>query len=178
MKYKPFNIYLIILVVSLLFLICIIVYCCKLHKEPFKENINSNLRKKICSIMAIAPSTTTGPRLPVLEENKYILFQLDCGGLNNIRMQYEILTAIAWLSGRNLVLHPKTNWYLLGNTPLFAEDIFDFDCWASQIPVLTSHEWLNKIKKPNESDYYQFFKNLEAGDYGNVHEPKWSPGEN
>ena len=128
-----------------------------------------------CDIMVIAPSTTTGLRLP--PNNKYILFQLDCGGLNNIRMQYEILTVIAWLSNRTLVLHPKTRWYLMGDKQLYAEDIFDFDCWASQISILTSKEFLQKIKKPIQSDYKSFFRNLEDGDYGKVDEPLWSPGK-
>jgi len=145
-------------------------------KNPFDSEYFNN-RTGYCDIMSIAPSTTTGPRIPSLENSKYILFQLDCGGLNNIRMQYEILTVIAWLSGRTLVLHPKTTWYLLGNKQLFSEDIFDFDCWASQIPILKSSEWLEKINKPATEDYKTFFTNLEAGDYGEVHEPFWSPGK-
>jgi hypothetical protein len=160
-----------IILIALIFISCVIIYCNN-SSESF-----GNSKGQDCSIMAIAPSTTTGPRLPIPKNSKYILFQLDCGGLNNIRMQYEILTVIAWLSGRTLVLHPKTTWYLLGNKQLFAEDIFDFDCWASQIPVLTAKEWLKKLGKPDEPDYRKFFGNLEAGDYGKVHEPRWSPGK-
>ena len=81
------------------------------------------------------------------------------------------------MSNRTLVLHPKTTWYLLGSKQLYAEDIFDFDCWASQIPILTAKEWLKTMGKPDTSDYKQFFRNLEDGDYGKVDEPQWSPGK-
>ena len=70
----------------------------------------------------------------------------------------KFLTVIAWLSGRTLVLHPKVIWYLLGNKELFAEDIFDFDCWASQIPLLTSKEWLDRLGKPDEPEYRKFLE--------------------
>ena len=159
---------LIAIIILLLVLILIMSSC----SEPFG---NGNIKNN-CDIMVIAPSTTTGPRLPSTSK-KYLLFQLDCGGLNNIRMQYEILTVIAWLSNRTLVLHPKTTWYLLGSKQLYAEDIFDFDCWASQIPILTTKEWLKTMGKPDTSDYKQFFRNLEDGDYGKVDEPQWSPGK-
>ena len=137
-----------------------------------------------CSILALSPVETTGPRLPMTD--RFIVFQIDCGGLNNIRMQFETLTVLAWLSGRTLVLPPPTTWYLLGDKLIDPTDIFDFDCWASHIPILSYKEWIEhldiEVAKPRGAlrstpDYKDFFRNLEKGEYGEVSEPSWSPGK-
>ena len=162
----------------IVFFVLVILFLIKCN-ESFSNEVH-NSPSGDCELMLISPSTTTGPRMESPKDSKYILFQIDCGGLNNIRMQYEILTVIAWLSKRTLVLHPKTTWYLLGNTKLKPEDIFDFNCWASHIPILRWNEWLDRLKKNTdlgENTYRQFFINLESGDYGKVHEPIWSPGK-
>jgi hypothetical protein len=104
--------------------------------------------------------------------DKYIIFQIDCGGLNNIKMQLEILTALAWLSDRTLVLPPETPWYLLGPEPILCTDIFDIDAWRSQIRILTYEEFM---KEKHKTDYRTFFKNVEQGEFGKVADPEWSP---
>lgn len=139
-------------------------------KDKTKDVIRDN-----CGLLSMSPVETTGPRLPMTD--KFILFQIDCGGLNNIRMEFETLTVLAWLSGRTLVLPPPTTWYLLGNKLLEPTDIFDFDCWASHIPILTYNEWLDYLGKDKNVSYTDFFRNLEKGEYGKVYEPLWSPGK-
>lgn len=128
-----------------------------------------------CDILSISPETTTGPRLP--PKSKYIVFQIDCGGLNNIRMQYEILSILSNLSDRSLVLHPPVNWYLLGNEKLSPEDIFDFDCWASHVSILRPKEWFEILGVKGRTEYKSFFSDLESGVYGKVYDPEWSPGK-
>jgi hypothetical protein len=144
--------------------------------KDFFTNDKDKDNEKNCNIMTIAPSTTTGPRLP--PTNKFIMFQIDCGGLNNIRMQFETLTVLSWLSGRTIVLPPASKWYLMGDTKILASDIFDFDCWASHVPILEAKEFL-EIKNTTETtvDYTKFIKNIEKGNYGSVYEPNWSPGK-
>jgi hypothetical protein len=46
-------------------------------------------------------------------ETKYISFAPDRGGWNNIRMSMEVMFVIAAVTGRTLVLPPKTPLYLL-----------------------------------------------------------------
>ena len=46
-------------------------------------------------------------------ETKYLTFEADMGGWNNIRMSLEIVMIIAAASGRTLVLPPDAPLYLL-----------------------------------------------------------------
>jgi hypothetical protein len=48
-----------------------------------------------------------------LKQQKFLLFEPDRGGWNNIRMAAETAIIIAHATGRVLVLPPETHWYLL-----------------------------------------------------------------
>ena len=167
----------IIVLVILLIVLC----CCACKKDSFTQDKFSSKNKEDCNLMVLSPSKTTGPRLP--PTNQYIVFQIDCGGLNNIRMQFETLTVLAWLSQRTIVLPPRSTWYLMGNTQIEPSDVFDLDCWASHVPLLQYNEWIgiigNKSGKrlDTEVNYRTFIGNIEKGTYGKVHEPLWSPGK-
>jgi hypothetical protein len=54
-------------------------------------------------------NTDTGPSV----SPKYLTFEPDEGGFNNVRMATETAIALAISMGRTLVLPPKTNFYLL-----------------------------------------------------------------
>ncbi len=54
------------------------------------------------------------PFLPHDEEERFLTFEPDSGGWNNIRMSLEILVVFAATTGRTLVLPPKEPMYLLG----------------------------------------------------------------
>ena len=159
-------------VVILLVVLFIVVVCCicngSLNTSGF-ANVDDQ-----CSIMILAPKPTT-KRIP--PTSNYIVFQIDCGGLNNIRMQFETLTVLAWLSGRTLVLPPPSKWYLMGSDEIDVTDIFDFDSWASHVPVLRYYEWLELLNKKSKVKYKEFIANIEKGHYGSVHDPSWSPGK-
>jgi hypothetical protein len=72
---------------------------------------------------------------------KYLSFQKDLGGWNNILMQFEIMVVLAWITGRTLVLPPATPFYLLGEEPRRLEDFLDLDALHRHIPVLTAGEF-------------------------------------
>jgi len=96
-------------------------------------------------------------------EGKYLTFDTDCGGLNNIRMEFEFAVALARVLGRTLVLPPKKPWYLIdfgqiqvGPRPKdgHASDYGDF--WdldsirAGGVPVLTMEEFRSRGRPSQE----------------------------
>jgi hypothetical protein len=85
--------------------------------------------------------------LPLTRPRKYLTFEVDQGGLNNIRMAFEYAVVVAAVTGRTLVLPPPQSWYLLHHGPTqekpsggycgFA-DIFDIDALSQAVPTITS----------------------------------------
>lgn len=73
---------------------------------------------------------------------KYLAFQIDSGGWNNILMQFEIMVVLAWLTGRTMVLPPKTRMYLLGEGHLSLLDFFDRAALDNHLDVLTPEEFI------------------------------------
>ena len=76
------------------------------------------------------------------EQAKYLAFQIDSGGWNNILMQFEIMVVLAWLTGRTMVLPPATRMYLLGKEQLSLLDFFDRDALDRHLDVLTPEEFI------------------------------------
>lgn len=134
---------LIVLVVFIILVVCLLMYSENFTSEKFKD------KEK--------------------DKEKFIYFKIDCGGLNNIRMQFEILTCLAFLSKRTLVLPPKTQWYLLGNELLEPSDIYDINSWRKYVKVKTAAESeLGQFA----NHYNNFFEELEK--MQDVVEPKWA----
>jgi len=75
----------------------------------------------------------SSPGTGVPSSNKYLTFEPDQGGFNNVRMAFETAIALSIAMGRILVLPPTTNFYLLSkrrhgkNTPLGVSDFFHLD---------------------------------------------------
>jgi hypothetical protein len=63
-----------------------------------------------------------------LASDKYICFDVDIGGFNNIRMQFEYVVVLAAITGRTLVLPPPAPWYLINWGPIQREGDIDGVC--------------------------------------------------
>lgn len=84
-------------------------------------------------------------------ERSYLTFDIDPGGLNNIRMAFEYVAILAAVTGRTLVLPPAQPWYLLHHGPAHAGahggscgigDIFDIDALSRFVPAITTAEFI------------------------------------
>ena len=112
--------------------------------------------------------------LPEPDKNKYLTFEIDVGGFNNIRESFEVNIICAILTGRVLVIPPASPWYLIDWGPItrghkrckdkcphipeealnkdyttdFAE-IFNMKALNSSMPcgILTHEEFYNKESK-------------------------------
>lgn len=84
---------------------------------------------------------------------KYLTFQPDSGGWNNIRMSMEIIFVMAAATGRTLVLPPKAPFYLLGYGEAGARSFgsfYDVDkpSFQKQVKVITMEEFFEREGRP------------------------------
>lgn len=93
---------------------------------------------------------------PLASTGKYLLFTLDAGGLNNIRIGWEMSGLVALHTNRTLVLPPKAGIYLLDYGPwnqalvgdssgwtgkTAVEDLIDVHQLKGVLPTLTAEEF-------------------------------------
>ena len=85
------------------------------------------------------------------DENKrrYLTFQPDPGGWNNIRMSMEIIFSLAATTGRILVLPPKAPFYLLGWGEKGARSFGSFydiskDSFQKEVEVISMEEFFER----------------------------------
>eukprot|EP01031_Cornospumella_fuschlensis_P027913 gene27913-33709_t len=91
-------------------------------------------------------------RIPYLDygpKAKYVTFEPDVGGWNNIRMQMELVLVFAYATGRTLVLPPDQPMYLLqagkGHQKAHSfADFFPFEKIQERMSVITMEEFLRR----------------------------------
>ncbi|GFH56455.1 hypothetical protein CTEN210_12931 [Chaetoceros tenuissimus] len=88
---------------------------------------------------------------PFHDEEKYITFEPDRGGWNNIRMAYETILVLAHATGRTLVLPPEQEMYLLtdgeGKKSFTFNDFFHLESISREhkgMNIITMEEFLKK----------------------------------
>ena len=90
-------------------------------------------------------------QLPKVKPHRYITFDIDQGGLNNIRLVFEYVVVVAAITGRTLVLPPHSPWYLINHGPIpqghqggvtHISDLYDIRSLAKAIPVITTEEFI------------------------------------
>lgn len=72
---------------------------------------------------------------------RYLAFEADLGGFNNILMQLEIMVVLAWLTRRTLILPPAKPFYLLGDVPRSLLDFFDLEAMRNHVDAITAEEF-------------------------------------
>jgi len=92
-----------------------------------------------------------------IDSRRYVTFEDDTGGWNNIRMAFEVFVVVAKTTGRILVLPPRCRFYLLDRGPISAfdkkkakestsgyEDFYDFEVLKKHIQVTSTKEFLER----------------------------------
>lgn len=82
-------------------------------------------------------------------KRRYLTFEPDPGGWNNIRMSMEIIFTLAATTGRTLVLPPKAPFYLLGMGEKNARSFGSFydiskDAFQKAVEVISMEEFFNR----------------------------------
>ena len=87
-------------------------------------------------------------------EKKYVVFQPDVGGWNNIRMGAETVILFAHATGRTLVMPPTMKFYLLNlnkkeedNESSF-QKFFDFSKLAEALDIVSMDDFVEHVAKP------------------------------
>ena len=107
----------------------------------FQRSLKYGSTSPVTSIID-RPLTTSDPS----QRQRFLAFQTDLGGWNNILMQFEIMVVLAWITGRTLVLPPAKRFYLLGDEPRLLEEFLDLASLRRHIPVLTADEFAEALK--------------------------------
>jgi hypothetical protein len=101
-----------------------------------------------------------------LAKERYLTFETDSGGFNNIRMAFEFFVDVARTSNRTLVLPPPEGLYLMDWGPLYTtksgekvwrpanttttyEDIWELDDLRTRIPVMRAQEFYDEVLGPS-----------------------------
>ena len=83
---------------------------------------------------------------PFYDDRKYLTFQPDDGGWNNIRMGMETIVSLAHAMGRTLVLPPEKKIYLIGDSKGGNQKgQFDFNAFFHMDSLSNEHDGINII---------------------------------
>ena len=84
------------------------------------------------------------------DEKKYVVFQTDLGGWNNIRMALEVVIVFAHVTGRILVIPPSAVLYLLARNSKWEDnksslsDFYDLDKISLGIDLISMEQFLRE----------------------------------
>mmetsp|Transcript_31566 Transcript_31566/g.66394 ORF Transcript_31566/g.66394 Transcript_31566/m.66394 type:complete len:601 (+) Transcript_31566:86-1888(+) len=79
------------------------------------------------------------------DTRKYLTFDPDFGGFNNVRMAFETMTVLAHAMGRTLVLPPSQGMYWLQN-PFSFDEFYDMEKISAEhsgLDIITMEQFLN-----------------------------------
>lgn len=76
-------------------------------------------------------------------KERYLTFEVDRGGFNNVRLQFETVLILAHMMNRTLVLPPKQHYYLLKGDR-WLEDFYDVSHLKRYMNVISAQEHLRR----------------------------------
>jgi len=88
---------------------------------------------------------------------QYMTFWSDCGGFNNIRMGFEYMVLVAYLTNRTLVMPPNEGWYLIDwgqRSRMHSDDssgktgyaeFFDFDHLNLEVQTMETEQFVQEM---------------------------------
>ncbi len=99
--------------------------------------------------------------------DKFIIFNYDGGGFNNIRISFEVIIIMAKLLNRVLVIPPKKEFYLLNGQSTCIFDFYSRKNLSNYINICDYNDISNNIKEVNDlfsfakktKNYYFFVNN-------------------
>jgi hypothetical protein len=89
-------------------------------------------------------------------QERFLTFEPDHGGWNNIRLQFEVAIVFAHSTNRTLVLPPKKHYYLLG-PGLDVGSFYDIEDLGRAMPVITAEEFLERMGLGDEYSEYDVY---------------------
>lgn len=108
----------------------------------------------------VLPSSTAS------EKEHFLTFEVDHGGFNNIRLQFETVVVLAHLLNRTLVLPPKQRYYLIGNDVLL-EHFYDVHALRDYMRVISAEEYLKAHGNPSgmtsSKEIYKYYREHSDG---------------
>lgn len=120
---------------------------------------NQRFSSEDCHVSPLRPSylsafsPSASPSTLPWKDMKFVVFQPDQGGWNNIRMAAETVILFALASGRTLVLPPVAVWYLLTlgkneeNKSTFLR-FFDLHKLSHALTIVTMEDFLQHVASP------------------------------
>ena len=118
------------------------------------------------------------------EGENYIFLELDCAGLNNVWMAFEIAVGLSWLFDRTLIIPPSSKIDHLKD-PIHVFDIFDEESLRSQIKIVHFQDHFSNMtpegaRRVLQSTNAEGSLNPERATYEDaatrVHEQYWVTG--
>ena len=116
------------------------------------RDYNAGLPDVISHPFIMPPLSMDEAKTPKVSRRRYLTFETDGGGWNNIRMSFENTVVLAAAMGRTVVLPPEQTLYLLSSTlgknhtrkerGLFDYYNFNMDL-QRRVPIISSEEFLN-----------------------------------
>lgn len=143
-----------------------------------------------------SPLRTKNGLSAAVDERRYVVFQPDLGGWNNIRMSLEVTILFALVTGRILVLPPRSVLYLLNQNKKWkdnktgVEDYIDFNriTLGRGVELMSMTDFLREAAIPGRLlKEYPFAKDMKAEEIKGkelwayleqaCYSRKWQPGK-
>lgn len=116
------------------------------------------------------------PSQPVFDlqwdQPRFLTFDYDPGGLNNIRLQFECIIVLAHMLNRTIVMPPRKRFYLIGEM-MGLDDFYDFADLRSFVRIISSKEYLSQIGIHGENPLYTDHDALKEYLSTHSYSPKW-----